>query len=512
MSLVNVKFNVNNKWIHATWVYNTENWHIIIDEWSTLTTWEQTMKSAYNAHKKLVADWTIVWNTFTRDCEFNSPTAAAVLLLWRNASWPQWFSIEWTWYPLMRVSRLYNIKQSIKWEIKKDNYPKEFSEDLIKWFLSHLWENTDNPTKENLLNVVRRINNEYDVSKEIKEISNDWLDKAIRITADANWWWRWWRTPGSSNKTKSTEKTNVNNLFTWIDFTWSNILYYWVPWCWKSYSVKKEIEKEWYIYRRILFHPEYSYADFVWQILPKKKWDDIVYEFIAWPFTEILSEALNNPQNKYCLVIEEINRWNASAIFWDIFQLLDREREWINKWESEYWIQNERISSYLSEGWIGVKEIKIPRNLSLIATMNSSDQNVFVLDTAFKRRWNFKKVSNEFSPNHPFKNNIIDRAGITWENFVITINDEISKLSKYWINWDDKQIWLFFVSKEDLEDWEKFAEKILLYLREDVVKFNKSLLFKEEYTSIDKLIKWFIESWLGVFKEWIFTSWEENSN
>ena len=496
MSLVPVEFYMDSKWIHATWVYNTQNWHVTIDAWSTLTTWEQTVKSAYTAHKKLVREWSIDGNIFKKDVEFDSPTAALVLLVWRNASWPQWLMIKGTNYNLRRISWISDILWSIKWwNRNKNEVPKVLDEDLIEWFLRGLWENTDNPTRDNLLSSVRRINDEYDISTEIMSISDEKLDEAIRITANYNGYWWWWRKKWGSNQPKETSP---------LLFTGSNILYYWVPWCGKSYSVKKDIEKEWYIYRRILFHPEYSYADFVWQILPKKKWNDIVYDFVAWPFTDILCDALKNPGNKYCLVIEEINRWNASAIFWDIFQLLDRERDGVNKGESEYWIQNERISSYLSKEWLGITEIKIPSNLSLIATMNSSDQNVFVLDTAFKRRWNFKKISNEFTSNHPFKDTEIKWTGISWERFVITINNEISNLSKYWINWDDKQIWLFFVSKEDLGSREQFAEKILLYLWDDVVKFNKTLLFKEEYNSIDKLIKWFTQSGFEVFKDWIF--------
>ena len=497
MSLVPIKFDMDSKWIHAKWVYNTQNQHVIINAWSTLTTWKQTVKSSENLFNEFMKNWSIEGNIFKKDAEFNSPSAAANLLVWRNETWPWSFIIEGTNYPLKRVSYITSVLDSIKWLNSKHKHPvpEVLDEQLIKWFLRSIWENTDNPTRDNLLNAVRRINDDYDISDEIKNISDEKLDEAIRITANYNgyiWWW------------KKKWEIGQPKLISQSHFTWTNILYYWVPWCGKSYSVKKDIEKEWYIYRRILFHPEYSYADFVWQILPIKKWDDIVYDFVAWPFTTILCDALKDPENKYCLVIEEINRWNASAIFWDIFQLLDRERSWDNQWESEYWIQNEWISSYLAKEWLWISEIKIPSNLSLIATMNSSDQNVFVLDTAFKRRWNFKKISNEFSPNHPFKDVEIEWTGITWENFVITINNEISGLSKYWINWDDKQIWLFFVSREDLESREQFAEKILLYLWDDVVKFNKTLLFKEEYNSIDKLIKWFTQSGFEVFKDWIF--------
>ena len=293
------------------------------------------------------------------------------------------------------------------------------------------------------------------------------------------------------------------------DFNGSNILYYWVPGCWKSYLANK-VKEKFDDFDRILFHPEYSYSDFIWQILPIKKWDTIIYDFMPGPFTKILEKAYKNPDKNYCLIIEELNRWNASWIFWDIFQLLDRVKEWYNKWDSEYPIKNDSITDYLKKKGIVRETIIIPSNLSILATMNSSDQNVFVLDTAFKRRWTFKRVPNTFDDSHPFKNELIFWTNITWQNFVETINWEISKLSAYWINWDDKQIWKFFVSFDDIKDKEKFAEKVLLYLWEDVVKFNKTLLFKEEYDSIDKLINWFKQNWFAVFKDWIFTpSWND---
>lgn len=292
-------------------------------------------------------------------------------------------------------------------------------------------------------------------------------------------------------------------------FNGSNILYYWVPGCWKSYLANK-VKEKFDEFDRILFHPEYSYSDFIWQILPIKKWDTIIYDFMPGPFTKILEKAYENPDKNYCLIIEELNRWNASWIFWDIFQLLDRVKEWYNKWDSEYPINNDTITDYLKKKGIVREKIIIPSNLSILATMNSSDQNVFVLDTAFKRRWTFKRVPNTFDDFHPFKNELIFWTNITWQNFVETINWEISKLSAYWINWDDKQIWKFFVSFDDIKDKEKFAEKVLLYLWEDVVKFNKTLLFKEEYDSIDKLINWFKQNWFAVFKDWIFTpSWND---
>ena len=92
---------------------------------------------------------------------------------------------------------------------------------------------------------------------------------------------------------------------------------------------------------RTVFHPDYTYSDFVGQILPKtNNSGQVTYEFKPGPFTKILKSAYENPKCAYYLIIEEINRGNAPAIFGDLFQLLDR----IDTGESEYFIENEDIA------------------------------------------------------------------------------------------------------------------------------------------------------------------------
>jgi len=132
---------------------------------------------------------------------------------------------------------------------------------------------------------------------------------------------------------------------------------------------------------RIIFHPDYTYSDFVGQILPRVNEDSSVsYEFTPGPFTNILKKAYLNPEKEYFLIIEEINRGNAPAIFGDIFQLLDRNKDGA----SEYEITNNDVANII----YGDKnhKVSIPSNMSILCTMNTSDQNVFTLDTAFQRR------------------------------------------------------------------------------------------------------------------------------
>ncbi|MBF0845998.1 hypothetical protein IR145_00675, partial [Streptococcus danieliae] len=117
--------------------------------------------------------------------------------------------------------------------------------------------------------------------------------------------------------------------------------------------------------------------DFIGQILPTVKKDEnsdekiITYEFTPGPFTNIMEKAYKDPANMYYLVIEEINRGNAPAIFGEIFQLLDRDETG----SSKYAVVNYQVANamYGDENY----PVKIPSNLTILATMNTSDQNVF---------------------------------------------------------------------------------------------------------------------------------------
>ena len=190
----------------------------------------------------------------------------------------------------------------------------------------------------------------------------------------------------------------------------SQIIYYGVPGSGKSHKIDKitqSISEEQKI--RVVFHPEYTNADFVGQILPVQTNEGLEYPFKAGPFSKILKRALKNPDKEYYLIIEEINRGNASAVFGDLFQLLDRNSD---GWSS-YGIENLDINAFIRSederyseknpprtktvGNIEFDEntgIRLPPNLSLFATMNTSDQNVFTLDNAFQRRWEMELVQN----------------------------------------------------------------------------------------------------------------------
>ena len=284
-----------------------------------------------------------------------------------------------------------------------------------------------------------------------------------------------------------------------------NILLYGVPGCGKSYTIKtKYCNDEKYI-ERTVFHPDYTYADFIGQILPRIEGDNISYEFKPGPFTRILKKAYDNPETDYYLIIEEINRGNAPAIFGDIFQLLDRDKNGV----SEFGISNSDIAREIfktpemSEAELKIlddKQIKIPANLILLATMNTADQNVFTLDTAFKRRWNMKSIKNEIQ-NCEHANTCICDTEVTWFQFATEINDYIIEDNEGNLSSEDNRLGAWFVKENELTDQKAFAEKVLMYLWNDAFKFSRDKVFKSEYKTLEDLIDGFKSNRFKVFTD-----------
>lgn len=302
----------------------------------------------------------------------------------------------------------------------------------------------------------------------------------------------------------------------------TNKIYFGVPGCGKSYHIAHEIlasyEKDNII--RTTFYQDYSNTDFVGQILPKitknEEGKDIVeYIFNPGPFTLALIQAISNPTKKVALVVEEINRGNAPAIFGDIFQLLDRDEHAI----SEYGIINVGVLDYLNDYEFTIegkkvkykfKEIKIPGNLDIFATMNTSDQNVYTLDTAFTRRWEKERIPNEFK-GHAIETMLIPGLpNCTWGKFVVEVNNHIkNNLETLQVN-EDKQVGVFFIKERDLltkdeiatdKKIEAFAFKVLEYLWDDVSKLDHSVIFNPIYKTFEGLVKGFIKNGAAVFND-----------
>ena len=263
-----------------------------------------------------------------------------------------------------------------------------------------------------------------------------------------------------------------------------NELYYGVPGSGKSYTIDNIVKNS--EYERVVFHPDYTYSDFVGQIMPRLKrnadgTEKLTYEFVPGPFTKALKAAVKNKDSMHYLVIEEINRGNAPAIFGDVFQLLDRNEDGSGK----YHITNFDIGREVYDGDENAP-ISIPSNLSILATMNTSDQNVFTLDTAFQRRWNMKYIENNVAEAE-HADEKIEYSNVTWGGFASAVNEEILEYNAELSSSEDKQLGAYFVTKAELTS-DKFPEKALKYLWDDAFKLEREKIFRPEIKSVGDLV------------------------
>lgn len=224
--------------------------------------------------------------------------------------------------------------------------------------------------------------------------------------------------------------------------------------------------------------------DYVRLLTPDAE-QQISYEYVPGPFLRLLVKALQDPQGKYLLIIEELNRANSAAVFGDVFQLLDREHG-----KSVYPVAiNEDMKLYLArlndskikEATKDYTELSLPPNFYIWATMNSADQGVFPMDTAFKRRWEFEYLDiNTNEAEIQGKSFAFADGKYEWNAIRRAINE---KLLNSGIN-EDKQLGPFFINLESMGSQESFMKvfksKVLMYLFEDAVRHNRSILFKGE--------------------------------
>lgn len=294
-----------------------------------------------------------------------------------------------------------------------------------------------------------------------------------------------------------------------------NIIYFGAPGTGKSYKIKHEVIPDGVTPYRVTFYSDYYYSDFVGGLRPRTNNGAIEYKFEAGPFARALRDSFKKGEPVY-IIIEEINRGNAAAIFGDLFQLLDRKEG-----KSEYSISNHDLYQYLvDEGVTCLKEdqVYIPSNLNILCTMNTADQNVFVLDTAFKRRFRMEYVPIDFSSyytDHTEENGVKDECKGYLDNTSIFVDasysdnlkeimggevyERVSKVisspSRNWPTFaafvnakidvinaveqkisEDKKLGPFFVDVDELIDKKAFADKVIYYLKQDVFKYEDNIL------------------------------------
>lgn len=322
--------------------------------------------------------------------------------------------------------------------------------------------------------------------------------------------------PNILSKEKSTIANQINEQKIQEEFVnnniiGNNIIYFGAPGTGKSYKVTELIQKTYPTYGinnndnvfRITIYPDYSYYNFIGSILPTMHDNKIIYEFSPGIFTLALLKALQNKNKHIFLIIEEMSRGNIASIFGDIFQLLDRRDDGY----SEYFIDNSIISNFITkETNQNITKIFLPPNLSIIGTVNINDQNVNVLDTAFKRRFEFRYIQVEpIQQNGTYLNSFTFKLGnnsFEWNALYMTLNLFI--INKLNLN-EDKQIGQFFIKFGTDNEYNKnlIKNKLLHYLWEDIQNNtinNEYSIFNQSIKSFSLLYKQFDEN-INIFSD-----------
>ncbi len=243
---------------------------------------------------------------------------------------------------------------------------------------------------------------------------------------------------------------------------------------------------------RTTFHPETDYHSFVGSYKPVMDDDKIKYDFVPQAFTKAYCDAWKNLDEPHFLIIEEINRGNCAQIFGDIFQCLDRDEEGYSKYEIEVSkelathlrkvLLNEVDLDFYNEKTNSTNEdfnsIKLPNNLFIYATMNTSDQSLFPMDSAFKRRWDWEFVPVDYEDAKTLTIEI-DNETYNWGNFIETINPKIKELTGS----EDKQLGNRFVNPNDGKiAFDQLRSKVLFYIWSEV--------YKDEYGTQNSIFKY----------------------
>ena len=291
---------------------------------------------------------------------------------------------------------------------------------------------------------------------------------------------------------------------------------------------------------KAVFHPEYTHGDFMGKLLPMTKAGQVEYNFYEGHFLKALSQAYKNilkiydksigtidysKVEKVVLVIDEINRGNSSAIFGSVFQLLDRDTSgWSNYKTNVNGVMYRRLLELIggndfstgSDGEITQlrlppitagrsamsiydlqskieflnfdllnKTIQIPPNLSIIATMNTSDSSIYYMDTAFKRRWDWEFID--------VNSEIIKAKGIAfhnrnaWNLFIKKLNDFIKSNHKSIRGIEDKQVGNYFIQENEITNAD-IQSKLMFFIWDSVFSRDKKPLKELLNLSDDDLI------------------------
>ena len=385
---------------------------------------------------------------------------------------------------------------------------RNLANDIIKAFKAWLREGElKDKTISNYISGINKICNEF--KEDILELKPVEFEKFYNEIKENN---EFQKINQQSNRTLSSallkyrEFINLENICFSLNKAHNRIVFG-APGTGKSYKINKEIKENNLkkLSKRVTFHPNYTYSQFVGSYKPvskvvvenNEKKEIVAYEFVAGPFLNVLIEALKD-ENKgipHVLIIEEINRANPAGVFGDVFQLLDRNSDG----KSTYTINMPTEMKKFVNKELGfdsnnyIDELYIPNNMYIWATMNSADQGVYPMDSAFKRRWSFEYIGIDKNEEKlkgkeyefiSLKDKDNTYSLYEWNTVRKAINKKLKVDGK--VN-EDKLLGPFFLSKTELlrckENQEEFDEifksKVLMYLYEDILKHKKIDFFIE---------------------------------
>lgn len=390
-----------------------------------------------------------------------------------------------------------------------------YSESNIKAY-EYSW--SDLPSDETIKSNIDTLLHDYKSLKDAGELSkfDSYVSEAQKYVGDNN-----------TAPIIDSEQLNSQHSHETMPSVALNTIWYGAPGTGKSYALNKELEEHFSgRYERVTFYADYLHSHFVGSYKPitvpgkDEKGNDIrriEYQFRPGPFTRVLIRALNDQKqdNNYALVIEELNRAEAASVFGDVFQLLDRRKDG----RSEYAITiSEDLREYLLQSKEGdpnyltdkgrknlqdlththtgdCSQIVIPGNMYILATMNSADQGVFPLDTAFKRRWDFEYVGIDDGADAKTEDGESVIKDSLWVNKIRkTINENLLNNGVA----EDKQMGPFFLGDPDLimdiepgdhrnDPFDKaMKNKVIMYLFDDAAKYRPEIVFDTDTTLPNK--------------------------
>jgi hypothetical protein len=268
-----------------------------------------------------------------------------------------------------------------------------------------------------------------------------------------------------------------------------NMIFYGAPGTGKSKVLKDRIGNSPNV--TTVFHPDMQNSDFIGTLKPAVDGENVTYKFSPGPFAKALCLAYNQPEQNVYLVIEELNRAPAMAVFGELFQLLDREDTGESTYEVDF--PSDEFQAWMNqETAIFHANIKLPSNFSIYASMNSADQGVYPLDTAFRRRWEQEYIPIDWNQGSKSTLNIVKAdksiAEVSWRVLGKAINDELEEHYA-----EDRLLGHWWINNRDIQNSNQLVpSKLLNYLWDDLLRHDEDMkkkIFKSNIKRFGQLMQ-----------------------